>query len=78
MLADALARTPPPSRHGRFLKLFYATMTDDHPPTCRLFVNDPELCPPSYQNYLIAALRAQFGLNALPLRLELRARSRRQ
>lgn len=76
VLADALARTPPPSHNGRFLKLFYATMTNDAPPTFLLFVNDPKLCSPSYQLYIAKALRRQLGLTALPIRIRLQARSR--
>jgi GTP-binding protein len=78
VLGDAIARTPPPSNNGRFFKMYYATMTGDTPPTFLLFVNDPKLCLPSYKQYLAKALRKQLGMTALPIRIELRARSRRE
>jgi GTP-binding protein len=78
VIGDAMTRTPPPSSHGRFLKVYYATMTGDMPPTFLLFVNEPRICTPSYRQYLIKALRRQLGLNTLPIRIELRARTRRE
>jgi len=78
VIGDAMARTPPPSSHGRFLKVYYATMTAGMPPTFLLFVNDPRICSPSYQQYLAKALRRQLGLDTLPIRIELRARTRRE
>ena len=77
VLGGAVDRKSAPSIGGRRLKLYYATQTDVRPVTLRLFVNDPALMPPAYAAYLDRQVRAAFGLEGAPLRLDLRARTRR-
>lgn len=74
VLQQALFDTPPPSRKGRPLKVFYATQVGVKPPTILLFVNDPERMHFSYQRYLENRLRQAFGFRGTPMRLILRAR----
>jgi GTP-binding protein len=47
------------------------------PLTIRLFVNDPKLVVPAYKSYLEKAIRARFGLEGAPLRMFMKARSRK-
>ena len=72
-LADATARTPPPSAaRGRPVRLRYVTQTKTRPPTFALFANRPEAVPESYLRFLANDLRADFGLAGIPLRLSVR------
>jgi GTP-binding protein len=76
-LAIAFERNVPPMRGRRRARFFYATQVSDRPFTCLLFVNDPELFPRHYRRYLESYLRRTFGLASGPVRVRLRARSRR-
>jgi GTP-binding protein len=67
VLANAWARTAPPLVQGRRLKLFYATQVGAQPLRIALFVNDPGCWVPAYGAYLVAALRAAFGLEGAPV-----------
>ena len=71
-LAGATARTPPPSAQGRPVKLRYVTQTKTRPPTLVVFANRPEAVSESYLRYLSNALRNDFGLEGIPLRLSVR------
>jgi GTP-binding protein len=74
-LQNAIARLSPPRRGKRALKVKYVTQTGTCPPTLTFFVNDPELIHFSYERYLANQLRAEFGLEGVPLRLEFRKKS---
>lgn len=76
VLAKALEDHPPPSRHGKRLRVYYATQVSAKPPTFVLFVNDPELVHFSYQRHLENVLRRRFPFEGAPLRLFFRARKR--
>ncbi|MFW6161120.1 MAG: ribosome biogenesis GTPase Der [Planctomycetota bacterium] len=69
-------RTPPP-RHGRVARFYYATQVAVAPPTIVVFCNDPNLVAPSYRRYLADALRDRLPFPEVPIRLLLRARTRR-
>jgi GTP-binding protein len=72
-LADATARTPPPSvAPGRPVRLRYVTQTKARPPTFVLFANRPDAVPESYLRFLANDLRKAFGLPGIPLRLSVR------
>lgn len=73
VLHRAVERIQPPAVQGRRLKLYYATQTGARPLRIRLFVNDPRVRTPAYEQYLIRELRAAFGLEGAPVRLEFRA-----
>ena len=47
------------------------------PITIRMFVNDPKLVTDAYRSYLEKAIRARFGLEGAPIRMFLKARSRK-
>ena len=76
LLREAFVSHPPPSFHGRRLKLGYATQSQGEAPTVVLFVNDTGLLHFSYRRYLENKIRERFGLLGNPLRLVLRAGSR--
>ncbi len=75
-LADVIERTPPPARHGgKTFRVFYAAMTDSRPPQFLLFVNDPELCPAAYRQFLQRQIEQAFFPNSgLPAIVRLRPR----
>lgn len=69
VVADAIAATEPPSKHGRRLKIYYATQPDVCPPKFVFFVNDATLVHFSYKRYLENALRRAFDFSGTPVRL---------
>lgn len=71
------AHNPPADRHGRQLKIYYATQPRTKPPTIVLFVNDPTLFADEYERYLEGRLREAFDFEGTPVRLLARPRSRR-
>lgn len=76
-IEQATKRTLAPMRNGKRLKIYYALQVGNDPITIRLFVNDPKLLVPAYKSYLEKALRARFGLEGAPLRIFLKARTRK-
>ena len=73
----AAKKTLSPMRNGKRLKVYYALQVGTDPLTIRLFVNDPKLVVPAYKSYLEKAIRARFGLEGAPLRMFMKARSRK-
>ena len=62
VLHDAVKKVAPPRVAGKRLKFYYATQVGQRPRRFRIFVNQPELNTPSYQAYLVSALRSAAGL----------------
>ena len=73
----ATKKTLAPMRNGKRLKVYYGLQVGTDPLTIRLFVNDPKLVVPAYRSYIEKAIRARFGLEGAPLRIFLKARSRK-
>jgi GTP-binding protein len=73
VLREAFVEHPPPSFHGRRLKLGYATQARADAPTVVMFVNDTSLLHFSYRRYLENRIRERFGLQGNPLKIVLRA-----
>jgi GTP-binding protein len=73
-LEGMLEAHPPPLVDGRRLRIRYMTQVKTRPPTFALFVSRPADLPESYLRYLTAGLRADFGLNGVPIRLVMRKR----
>jgi len=71
-LEDVLDRHPPPMSHGRRLRLRYITQVKTRPPTFVIFTSRPEDLPDAYSKYLVNGLRDAFGLDGVPVRLNLR------
>lgn len=78
VIEDATAINPPPSSHGKRLKIYFATQPDVKPPTFILFVNEPETMHFSYLRYLENKLRESFGLEGTPLKLVVRGRKEKE
>ncbi|MGD2176666.1 MAG: ribosome biogenesis GTPase Der [Anaerolineae bacterium] len=76
LVQDALARHAPPSRHGKRLKIYYASQPEVDPPTFVFHVNDPALVHFSYERYLENQLRKAHRFPGTPLRLLFRPRRR--
>lgn len=60
---------PPPAVSGRRLKLKYMTQIKARPPAFMVSCTRPEAVPESYTRYLTNALRTDFGLPGVPLRV---------
>jgi GTP-binding protein len=73
-LEGMLEAHPPPLVDGRRLRIRYMTQIKTRPPTFALFVSRPADLPESYLRYLTAGLRADFGLDGVPIRLVMRKR----
>jgi GTP-binding protein len=74
VLHEAIERRQPISAAGHFLNFYYATQTNQAPPTFLLFVNRKELIAPQYAKYLCDAMRRAFGYEGCPIVLEARPR----
>ncbi len=73
-LEAILTEAPPPTRHGKALKIFYLSQTGVKPPAFALFVNDPKLLHFSYMRHLKNKLRSKFGFEGSPIIVMLRRR----
>lgn len=71
-LDGILNHHPPPAVSGRRIKLRYVTQSKTRPPTFFVSCSRPEALPAAYERYLINALRDDFNLMGIPLRLMLR------
>jgi GTP-binding protein len=74
MLREAVAAHPPASKHGKWIKFYYATQADTAPPTFIVFCNDPKQIHFSYRRYLENKLREEFGFIGSPVRISFRGR----
>ena len=63
---------PPPMKSGRPNRLKYITQAKTRPPTFALFCAHPESLPDSYLRYLENALREDFDLPGIPIRINTR------
>jgi GTP-binding protein len=59
-------------------KLFYASQVGVRPPMIVIFCTDPKAIQTSYVRFLENQLRQSFGFQGTPVRVKLRARSRRR
>ena len=73
-LVEVVARYRPPAFRGKEVKFYYATQVGTLPPAFIVFANHPEGVEPSYERYLVSALRESLGLDDVPLRLVFRRR----
>ncbi len=66
-LRDILEKHPAPTEGNARLKFYYATQTDDAPPTILMFVNRKDLFTKDYARYVEKSLRKSFGFEGCPL-----------
>jgi len=71
-LAEVTEAQPPPMVKGRRPRIKYATQPKARPPTFVLFCTRPQDLADSYLRYLENALRHDFDLPGVPLRLQTR------
>jgi GTPase len=66
-VADVVATTPPPSRRGRRLRLYYAAQIGERPPRIAIQVNDRKLIVRDWAYHLENRMREAYGLEGVPL-----------
>jgi GTP-binding protein len=74
VLRRVLAQTPPPTKKGKRLQMYYLTQARTAPPQFVFFVNRPELAEPAYKRFLERKIRETFGFDGTPIRIILRSR----
>lgn len=74
---DAIARHSPPIVKNRPLKFYFATQPRTRPPSFVAFTNAPEAVHFSYERFLLRQIREADDFTGTPIRLEFRARKRR-
>lgn len=77
LVADIVARRPPPVRRGRRLRLLYAAQVGTAPPRFAIQVNDRRLIAREWAFHLENRLRAAYGWEGVPLIIDFVPRSRR-
>lgn len=70
---DAMMNNPPPAPKGRRIKLRYITQAATRPPRFVVFGTRLDMLPTSYERYLINGIRKTFGLEGVPVRVNLRS-----
>jgi GTP-binding protein len=76
-VADVVAATPPPSRRGRRLRLYYAAQIGRRPPRFAIQVNDRRLISRDWAYHFENRLREHHGLRGIPLVIDFVPRTRR-
>jgi GTP-binding protein len=66
-VADVVGKTPPPSRRGRRLRLYYSAQVGERPPRIAIQVNDRKLIIRDWAYHLENRLRETYGLEGVPL-----------
>lgn len=71
-LRAILVLKPPPAIGGRRYNLKYITQTNIRPPTFSVFSGRKKEFPEDYRRFLVTALKEEFGLHGIPVRLHIR------
>ncbi|MGN6585914.1 MAG: ribosome biogenesis GTPase Der [Solirubrobacterales bacterium] len=66
-VADVVARTPPPSKRGKRLRLYYAAQVGESPPRVAIQVNDRKLISRDWAYHLENRMREAYELEGVPL-----------
>ncbi len=72
VLEEIILLTPPQSKQGKLLRIYYATQSSVMPPEIVLFVNDSDLISEQYMKFLEKQIRAQFDFSGSPIKIVLR------
>ncbi|HZL98697.1 MAG TPA: ribosome biogenesis GTPase Der [Planctomycetota bacterium] len=75
-LQRAAEKRSPKPVGGRIGKIYYGTLVGTHPPTVRLFVNEPSLFDDSWRRYLVHELQELLAWTEVPVKLEFQSRTR--
>jgi GTP-binding protein len=74
LLREVIVRHAPPTKPGKWLKIYYVTQAATEPPTFVFFVNAPENVHFSYRRFLENTLRAEYGFTGTPIVIRIRGR----
>jgi GTPase len=67
LVADVVAKVPPPSRRGRRLRLYYAAQVGERPVRVAIQVNDRKLIVRDWAYHLENRMRENYELEGVPL-----------
>jgi GTP-binding protein len=76
-VGDIVAQRPPPHRHGRRLRLYYAAQVGRRPPRIAIQVNDRRLITRDWAYYLENRLRERYRLEGIPVIIDFVPKKRR-
>jgi GTP-binding protein len=76
-VGDVVAKTPPPSKRGRRLKLLYAAQIGERPPRIAIQVNDRKLIAREWAYHLENRMREAYRWEGVPLVIDFVPRTRR-
>jgi GTP-binding protein len=76
-VAGVVADRPPPQRHGRRLRLYYAAQVERRPPRFAIQINDRRLIQRQWAFHLENRLREAYDLNGVPLVIDYVPKRRR-
>jgi GTP-binding protein len=77
-VADLVASRPPPAKHGRRLRIYYAAQVESRPPRFAVQVNDRRLITRDWAFHFENRLRDEYGLEGIPLVIDFVPHSRRR
>jgi GTPase len=77
-ISTVVGDRPPPQRHGRRLRLYYAAQVGRRPPRFAIQVNDRRLINRDWAFHLENRLRDAYGLQGVPLVIDYVPRKRRR
>jgi GTP-binding protein len=66
-VSHVVARTPPPSKRGKRLRLYYSAQVGERPPRVAIQVNDRKLISRDWAYHLENRMREAYGLEGVPL-----------
>ena len=73
-MAQLAADRPAPMKHGKRLKMYYATQFGTSPPRLAIEVNDRTLVTRDFGYFVENRLRARFGLDGVPLVIDFKGK----
>ncbi|HZA57831.1 MAG TPA: ribosome biogenesis GTPase Der [Solirubrobacterales bacterium] len=76
IVSGVVSQRPPPARHGRRLRLYYAAQVGRRPPRFAIQVNDRKLLTRDWAYFLENRLRDALGLEGVPLVIDFVPRKR--
>lgn len=77
-LEAAMRELPPPVVGKKRARIYYGTQIQSAPPVFNFFSSYPEGIPEHYERYLHNKLRETFGLGGVPVRMNIKRRTRKE
>lgn len=74
IVQNACLTTPPPSKNGKKLKIYYATQTGTKPPSFTIFVNDLNILTDNYTRFLENVIRKSVDFSGTPIKINVKAK----